>query len=57
MIGVARQGPGSVSNLAKYLSPWGLFKQRLKAIAWCGISRGSTVINTRVILYHLVTQV
>lgn len=38
MICVARQGPGSGSNLAKYLSPWGLFKRRLKAIAWCDIS-------------------
>lgn len=39
MICVARQGPGSGSNLAKYLSPWGLFKCRLKAITWCDISR------------------
>lgn len=38
MICMARQGPGSGSNLAKYLSPWGLFKRRLKAIAWCDIS-------------------
>lgn len=38
MICVARQGLGSGSNLAKYLSPWGLFKHRLKAIAWCDIS-------------------
>lgn len=38
MISVARQGPGSGSNLEKYLCPWGLFKCRLKAIAWCDIS-------------------
>lgn len=38
MISVARQGPGSGSNLAKYLCPWGLFKCRLKAIAWCDIN-------------------
>lgn len=38
MICVARQGPESGSNLTKYLSPWGLFKCRLKAIAWCDIS-------------------
>lgn len=33
MICVARQGLGSGSNLAKYVSPWGLFKHRLKAMA------------------------
>lgn len=38
MICVAMQGPGSGSNLAKYFSPWGLFKHRLKAIAWYDIS-------------------